>query len=262
MNRITRIAALAVAPLAGALLSPLHADAAVNVGTAQITNACDGGTGGFQWHIDYSNTTGQSLLVGVYVEGVKWSEQHVPAGAGLQQAFAVAEGQGSTAEVVADGIVVATQSVETVDCKPDQAPTATIEIVCPTAEKPDEDIFVRYTMTSLGLGAQFTYSDLAGAQDGTLLVNDATEVLTFKVSEGETVDAWISAGQTTLATMIDSVHCEAPVVIEDQPTPAETADSSGTLPQTGSRGALAVAAIGLCGIGVALSSVARRRGAI
>jgi LPXTG-motif cell wall-anchored protein len=259
MNRITRIATLAAAPLALALLSPLHADAALNLGTAQITNACDGENGGFQWHIDYSNTSGQSLLVGVYVQGVKWSEQHVPAGNGLQQAFAGAEGQSSTAEVVADGTVVATQVVENVDCKTDQAPTATIEIVCPTAEKPDEDIFVRYTMTSLGLGAQFTYSDLTGAQDGTLLVNDTTEVLMSKVSEGETVDAWISAGQTTLATMIDTVHCEAPVVVEDQPTPAETADSSGTLPQTGSSGALVATAIGLCGIGMALATAARRR---
>lgn len=78
------------------------------------------------------------------------------AGAGLQQAFAVAEGQGSTVEVIADGTEVATQVVEAVDCKPDQAPAATIEIVCPTAEKPNEDIFVRYTMASLGLGDQFT----------------------------------------------------------------------------------------------------------
>lgn len=268
MNRITRTAALAVAPLAGAFLLPLHVDAAPALGIVEVSNACDGTNGGFQWHVDYSNTTAQSLLVGVLVNGVTWSSQHVPAGSGLEQAIAVAEGQGSTLEVTADGTVLATQVVETVDCKPNGAPTATIEIVCPTAEKPDEDIFVRYTMTRLGLAAQFTYSDLTGAEDGKVLVNDGTEVLTFKVSEGETVDAWIMVGQTTLATFIDTVHCDPIVVIEDEPTPAETpetGDSSGsaagspTLPQTGSRGALAVAATALCAIGAALATLSRRR---
>jgi LPXTG-motif cell wall-anchored protein len=271
MNRITRIAALAAAPLVGALLLPLHVDAAPSLGSAQISNACDGANGGFQWHVDYGNTTAQSLLVGVLLNGVTWSSQHVPAGASLDQTIAVAEGQGSTLEVTVDGFVLATELVETVDCKPNGAPMATIEIVCPTAEKPDEDIFVRYTMTRLGLAAQFTYSDLSGAEDGKMLINDATEVLTFKVAEGDIVDAWIMVGQTTLATMIDTVHCEPIVVIEDEPTPAETpetgdsAGSSGTaggsptLPQTGSRGTLAAAAAALCGIGAVLATLARRR---
>lgn len=262
MNRITRLAALAAAPLAGVFLLPLHAEAAVGLGIAEISNACDGANGAFQWHVDYTNNTGQTLLVGVWLDGVKWSEQNIPAGGDLTQAFTVAEGLDSTIEVIAGVTVLNTQVVENVDCKPDGAPSATIEIVCPTAENPDEDIFVRYTMSSIGQSTDFTWSDLAGAKDDSMVVSDAIEVLTFKVAEGEIVDAWIAGGQQTLASMIDTVHCDAPVVVEDQPTPDETGSSAGsssTLPQTGASTALAAAAAALCAIGAALSTLTRRR---
>ncbi|MEZ5271481.1 MAG: LPXTG cell wall anchor domain-containing protein [Ilumatobacteraceae bacterium] len=254
-RRIVAAAALTLLPLAAVAGGATTAAAAVNLGQAEVTSACDGAGGTFLWHVTVINDTGQPHTLQVWLENTEVVNQTIADTETFEASYPAEEGGNSYAFIEIDGVEVTGAKEFPVDCLPDQAPTATIELVCPTAENPDQDIFVRMTMTVLGDAAEFQWSDTSGSAYGTQIVSNDTIEATFKTTEGDPVDAWVMAGGNTIATLVTTTHCDPP----GSGSGAGTGSGGATLPQTGSSPFLPITGGTVLVAGFVLTALGRRR---
>ena len=255
--RLATAAALTVLPLATLVSNSATAEAAVNLGQVSLTSACDGVGGTFLWHLTVVNDTGLPHTVVAWVNGQQLVNEVLPNAQTLEQAFAQAEGDSTSAAVQIDGVDVAGDKVFPVDCLPDQAPTASIELVCPTNEQPDQDIYVLITISVLGDAAEFQWSDTTGMLNGTVTLHNGTQYISFKTFQGEMLNMWASAGGVNIATLMSTVDCAPPGT--DQSGSGGTGSGGVTLPQTGGSPVVPLAALSVLLAGFVLTLLGRRR---
>ena len=196
----------------------------VDIGWVCLPNGGDR----FFWDVEVRNESGSpvdvQLVIGSYASATTTIGGNGGAffGGGPYQP----DGLPSTVDVVIDGQVADSASVSVVDCLPDEAPEAQWFLDCPDpVEEPFEDIAVATVLRSKGTATTFT----VGRPDGTtetVTVADAQEQRSFKVDEGDLVDAWVSVdgGATRLAELVTTVDCV--------PDPTVPTDPSTTLPTT------------------------------
>ena len=262
MRRKTMAAAAALTtllPLAAVTGGAAMAGAAPNLGQVDVTSACDGPGGSFLWHVTVTNDTGVPHTLQIALDGDLVVDQTIADAETFQATYPGQEGGSSAAFVAIDTIVAAGEKEFPVDCLPDQAPTATIELVCPTVENPEQDIFVRMTMTVLGDAAEFQWSDTYGSAYGDQIVSNDTIVATFKTTEGDPIDAWVMAGGNTIATLVTTAHCDPPGSGSGGTGSGGTGSGGVTLPQTGGSPVVPLAALSVLLAGFVLTLLGRRR---
>ncbi len=270
MNRLARFARLArmttlaavAAPALGLGVPAEAAHAEQNLGTVEFDGACAADGSGWVWLIDYHNPTSESYIVDVYIDGqLVWGTSVEP-GLGFEQALPGGEDDWTWVSVNVNNIEL-DGAKDAADCLPPDDVSATIALICPTEQSPNDDILLRYDLDARGSAATFDWSEPSGSAGGSMTVIDEKEQVTYRVENGDAVNAWIRTGKHSLASLTTIVDCP-PLVVEEeeQGSTSTTTVGSGagspTLPQTGANATATWLAVTLLGAGLLFVRLAAR----
>lgn len=262
-NLIRTAAALPLGAFALTALPFGSAHAAQNdQATWTINGACSGSE--YVWLVQVDSLSASPILASFTSD----DGQHLSAtvAPGLHHGLALygLEGAPSTVHFSIDSVEVDSATTSLVDCIAGEAPHASITVVCP-APGSFEDIFVDYTLSSPDATAQLSWLTPDGSNGSTTLHNEVEHV-TYKVAEGQAIDAWVKMtnGGQTIATLSTTVDCDQTTVVEEPPaeTPGETTEVQAEMPHTGGSAALAWFAAAVTALGAGALRLSRREVAV